>query len=134
MAELAEGRAADWLRTRKQEGGRRRLRSRGVCGGTASGVADPGARPPLLARPAACPARPALAVRPPRPGAPAPPDGPARPRPPLRLPGPGPQEEALTQQRGARELSAPGGFQPPDSSPARACGRPKPRRPRLSSR
>nr|CAI9710674.1 unnamed protein product [Rangifer tarandus platyrhynchus] len=40
------------------------------------------------------------------------------------------EEEALTQQRGARELSAPGGFQPPDSSPAGACGRLEPRRPR----
>lgn len=83
---------------------------------------------PASARPAACPARPALAVRPPRRARP--PDGPARPRSPLRPPGPGPQEEALTQQRGARELSAPGGFQPPDSSPAGACGRPELRRPR----
>ena len=132
MAELAEGRAADWLGTRKQEGGRRRLRSRGVCGGTASGVADPGARPPPpAARPSGCLPRPSGPRRPPAPARRArPPDGPARPRPPLRPPGPGPQEEALTQQRGARELSAPGGFQPPDSSPAGACGSPEPRRPR----
>lgn len=91
-----------------------------------------GSRSPApAARPSGCLPRPSGPRRPPAPARRArPPDGPARLRPPLRPPGPGPQEEALTQQRGARELSAPGGFQPPDSSPAGACGRPEPRRPR----
>ncbi|KAK2498938.1 hypothetical protein MC885_015368, partial [Smutsia gigantea] len=91
-----------------------------------------GSRSPApAARQSGCLPRPSGSRRPPAPAWRArPPDGPARLRPPLRPPGPGPQEEALTQQRGARELSAPGGFQPPDSSPAGACGRPEPRRPR----